>query len=198
MQVIAKYLLICLVPLFAGCAHRTVDKPALLNYLQQEQNGTSGSATINGAHYKVTYRPADLIIEQELKVNSGYNKDSLREIYSNCLYFVLSMSRDSTDIFGRLSENYVALLKQVSFGMQELVTLKDNDSHQVFFLADYTYARMYGSTGGTSVLLCFRDPGLKKLDKFTIEVKNFLNQNEEDLQFQFLKKDLDHIPDLKL
>ena len=199
MSAVAKYLLAGFVLFFTGCAHKTVNKTTLLSYLQEDRNGTSGAATVNGVRYKVTFRPNDLIIEHELKAKPGYNKDSLRTVYSDCLYFVLTISQDSTEIFGRLSENYETLLRQVSFGMKELVTLKENrDNGSVFFLADYVYPRMYGSTGGTSVLLCFQDPGLKQLKEFTIEVKDFLGQSGEYLRFRFLKQDLDHIPDLKL
>jgi hypothetical protein len=196
MPVISRYFLTVLILVFANCANKTVSKATLIDYVKDERNGTCRSTTVNGTQYKITYRPIELILEQELKANSGYNKDSLRTVYSDCLYFVLSMNRDSTEIFGRLSENYETLLKQVSFGLQELVTLKDKD--QVFFLADYAYPRMYGGTGSTSVLLCFHDPKLKELEEFTIDVKDFLNQSEENLQFQFSKQDLDHIPDLKL
>ncbi len=184
--------------LFSACHNKVTSKEALIDYIKDEAHGTIKSATSSGILYRIAFRPVDLIVEHELKANKNYNKDSLKDMYSDCLYFTLSLSRDSMDLFGGMSDNFEELLKKISFDLRESITLNAKESGTVFYVADYIYPRMFHSTGNTTILLCFKDKELRKLKDFSIQIKDFVNETDEVVVFDFLKKSLDKTPYLVL
>lgn len=201
-HIIKRYAaLICFVCLFLSCSNKyRTDKVTLIEYIKNEENGLTHEVILGPNNYRVTYRPTELILEQELKANASCNRDSLFEVYADCRYFVLSLKHDSLEIFGRRYNNFEELLKRISFNMSDYVTMVDQKSGDVFYLSDYVYPRMYNSTSSTSILLCFKDPRLTTTKDLTLHVKDFLSeaQQQEILNFNFLKTHIDNIPTLQL
>jgi hypothetical protein len=114
------------------------------------------------------------------------------------LYFILSISKDSAEVLGKLTENFNTLLKDFSFNLQEYIFLKDNSTNSVYYLKDFVYPRLYASTSSTSVLLCFKEKELVNKNDLTIYIKDFVNNSGDKLKFNFSKKDIDNTPSLKL
>jgi hypothetical protein len=195
------FLLAILIGLVLFCGSRglkkTADRDTLLKYLALEAHGTTCSQTSAEVNYKLTYKPNSLVVQQWLR-GGHRNADSLFRSLNDCLYFTLQLSRGGSELFGRISADFDALLKKTAFGLGEEIVLKDDTSGELFYLADFACPRMYGSTPATSILLCFKDPQLNRLQHFTIRIRDFVNANPEHLSFHFSKKNLDKVPALKL
>jgi len=193
--------LICffVVLFLSSCAFKGhVNKETLVEYVNNVNNGLAKEVIASNIRYKIVYKPLDLIIEQELRANSNYKQDSLKNLYSNCLYFILSISRDSSDVLSLPRPDFTSLLKTISFELNNKIILTENSTNSVFYLGDFIYPRMYGSTRSASILLCFKDPGLQNISDFTISVQDFVNNSPHNLEFEFESIDLENIPKLKL
>lgn len=183
---------------FAACEIKPVDKKTLFQYVSNKEHGLIQEHTCGDVIYSLRYRPLDLVVEQELQSNPKARRDSLKSSCADCLYFVLSISQDSSEIFSRLRTNYAELLTKIAFGLKEQVRLVGAKQSQDIYLSDFIYPRLYGGTPNTSVLLCFKSNGLKHTDDYAVYIKDFINDDPEELKFTFSKRDLDRIPPLKL
>lgn len=177
---------------------RNVNKDQLISFMNSGENGLRKQESRLGVCYTLTYRPVDFIIEQEVKVNPNFDKDSIRKTYSDCLYFILNISRDSSETATHPSQSFTSYLKVLSFELKDYITLKGSNSKSILYLSDFAAPRTYGMTGSTSVILCFKDSRVKKLDDFTIFIKDFINGSEEELRFNFFIKDIKNTPTLEL
>lgn len=200
MQSFYKYIgwFLVLLLLHACSGPALVDKKTLLEYTNNARNGLVKEETSEAIVYSLKYKPVDLIIAQDLLVNPAYNRDSLRNLYSDCMYFTLSVSQDSSEIFSRQRGNYTELLKTLSFGLGEKIRMIKTDHKPEIYLGDFVYPRLYGSTPQASVLLCFKDKALNTAGDLTIYIKDFINNSNEELKFSFLQKDIAQTPSLKL
>src|SRR6185312_2947060 len=125
MRLSLSYFVILLASLLGfGCRRASlVNKATLLSYIHEKEHGLIQENNSAGIVYSLRYKPRDLVMLQDLQCDPNSNRDSLKAMYSDCLYFVLSISQDSTEIFGRLREDYASLLKKISFGLNEQVRL---------------------------------------------------------------------------
>ncbi|NGX85386.1 hypothetical protein [Aequorivita sp. KMM 9714] len=166
--------------MFLSCNQKHFDsKEALLDYLQNEDNGYIQKKTVNGVDFSLMFKPTDLIVSQILQSKSVNNVDSLRNEYSKYLYFNLSMSINNQEILNiiPLTKNeYGSMANQLAFGMDEKVYLYTNNNDTIQ-MAEYIYPRMYGMGGSTSMLFVF-----PKND--WIKESKFLNFTIEDLKMQ--------------
>lgn len=194
-----KMILVAVVLLFVvSCSKKqSVDKVELLNYISAPEHGLFQSQESSGVIYSLRYKPNDLIIEQELLIHPSYNTDSLKKSYSGNLYFILSLSRDSADIFSRRTNDYVNLLNKVAFGLKEFICLK-TDKQKTVHLHNFIYPRLYGSTSDTQILLCFNDDDLAERNGFSVWIKDFVNDSDESLRFNFSKNVLENVPSIKI
>jgi hypothetical protein len=183
--------------LLGACSAESLSKKELIKYLNNEKNGTVRSRTELGKQYKLVFRPSDLVIERELAAKK-LNPDSLKASLQNRLYFILSLSADSAELFRYDNERFGSLLKDVSFRLAEYISLKDEENKQEFFLSDFICPRTYGMGSSTSVLLCFDDKDLSKTRKYTLYIRDFLNESPDKLKFEFDRTDLEKVPRLKL
>lgn len=181
---------------FSCSPSKDLSKDELISFIKQQENGLQKHASSLGVDYSVTYRPLDLIIEQSIKSNPHFNIDSIRTTYSDCFYFILKISKDDSNTSVQSDQSFTSYLKTISFDLSDYITL--NGSNSIFHLYDFTSPRTYGETGSTSIILCFKDKRLRDLTDFTISIKDFINDNEEELQFSFLIKDIKKIPALEL
>jgi hypothetical protein len=196
-KIFLKYLfLLGFVTGLTYCQRKTLNKQELLKYINLKENGVSSSHVTQGIEYKLTYRPLDFIIEQELHADPTLSHDSLRNVYSDRLYFVLSVSQDSSELFSHRRPDFEDLLKKFSFGLSEVIRLNMNEID--YYVSDFVYPRMYASTNSTSVLICFKDKQFKSPNDFKFCVKDFVNNSPEEIKFQFFSDDINNIPNLKL
>jgi hypothetical protein len=182
---------------FSGC-QRTVDKPELLSYLNDPQNKLVIADSASGFTYKVCFKPSDLIAAQYLaKRDSALNIDSLRKAHKEYLYFNLCVSWRGKDLFSQQIPGTIFgdLQKRVSFCLEEYVNLKDDKGHK-FKLADYSYARLYGMTASTNILLVFKNDALEASNEYELTVKDFITESPDQLLFTFHKAEILKAPEL--
>ncbi len=147
-------------------------KEELLAFIAKPENNYTQNKSVAGYDFTITYKPTDLLVQQELVDNT--NIDSLRAKYSKYLYFNVTISKNSQEILNGLAgdrNKFGAMVNQLAFGMGDKVNLISK-SKDTIPLADYIYPRLYGMGGGTSMLFVYPKDA-KALDQeylyFTIE-----------------------------
>lgn len=151
---------LCLSYFLISCsANQFKTEKELLDYLHNEENGYSKSKTINNVHFKLTYKPTDMLVNQELDKNNITDSivNALRAKYNKYLYFNLSMSKNNQEVLSGLAGNrneFGAMVNQLAFGMNNKVHLytKEKDTIE---LADFVYPRMYGMSQSTDILFVY-------------------------------------------
>lgn len=161
---------------FGSCSQKSFDdKDELMAYVSDPDNGYTQQKSIKGVDFSLTYRPTDMLVQQELMDMASKNKiDSLRKKYGEYMYFNLSISKNNKEVLSNVGSSrtdFGAMVNQLAFGMGEKVHLI-SQNRDTITLADYIYPRLYGMGGGTSILFVY--PREKKiLDneffQFTIE-----------------------------
>ena len=142
-----------------SCGSKTFDsKEQLLQYMMDEDNGYHYKKSINGIDYTLTYRPTDLLVQQEL--GSEYTEEQVAELrkkYGKYLYFNLSMSVNGQELLNQKAGDraqFGAMVNQLAFGMEDKVNLITS-KRDTLSLLDYAYPRMYGMGTSTDILLVY-------------------------------------------
>jgi hypothetical protein len=157
-----------------GCAH-SLDRPAYLAYLADPAHGLTQTKEANGITITCSYRPLDLLVSQELTLeattaNSKF-VDSLRRTYTGKLYCTLALTRDSAELETSFIRDEAALgqaLSYLSTGIARDVYLRGLGQPDSTVALAATYARQYGNTGHSTILLVFPTPQLDVAQGFTI------------------------------
>ena len=149
---------LCFLILFSCNQNTFKTDEDLMNYLREEVNGYTQSKTINGVDFILSYRPTDLLVNQELGGSTSSSKiDSLRSKYNKYLYFNLSMSKNNEELLNGLVKNqnrFGSMVNQLAFRMGEKVHLytQNKDTIEIF---DFIYPRMYGMSRSTTIMFVF-------------------------------------------
>ncbi|MFV8354979.1 hypothetical protein ACNQGB_02190 [Flavobacterium sp. XS1P32] len=165
--------LIILFVLISSCNKSFDTKDKMNTYIQDEENGYTKSKKINGIDVSLTFKPSNLVSWQEFS-NYKYSKtkkDSLNKVYSKYLYFVLSLSKNSNEIFStfpKSREELNAIQNTLTFEMNKKVSLT-NSNKDTIPLIDFNSPRTYGMAKSTNVLLIFK--------------KNELIENSDEFYF---------------
>lgn len=145
--------------LFASCNQNTFDsEQGLLEYINDENHGYTQKKSVNGYDFVLTYRPTDLLVNQELP-DKFTDKEitQLRDKYNKYLYFNLSMSKNGQELLSVAPENrneFGAMVNQLAFGMTDKVHLY-TPSKDTIQMADFVYPRMYGMSKATTMMFVF-------------------------------------------
>ena len=183
-KIMAGVFTLGLLVLCVSCQQKTFDTPEeLMAHVTDPENGYVQERSINGIDFKITYRPTDMLVQQEMNEDDGQAiQDSLRAKYNKYLYFNLSLARNSQEVLNGMAGNrneFGAMVNQLAFGMGDKVHLfsKAKDTIE---LADYVYPRLYGMGGGTSMLFVYpRDEKLMNSDFFHVTIEDIgLNTGE--------------------
>ncbi|QKX03542.1 hypothetical protein HN014_00970 [Aquimarina sp. TRL1] len=159
-RILYTFILLGACMIFGSCKQTTFDtKEALWTYLKDPENGYTHTKMIRGVRYTITYKPTDLLVDQEL---GGQQKeprviDDLRSKYSPYLYFTLSMAKNQQELLNTVAgdkQRFGAMVNQLAFGMEEKIHCF-TPSKDTIALADYNYPRMYGMSGATTMLLVY-------------------------------------------
>lgn len=187
----------------AGCAG-ALEQPAYLAYLAEPAHGLTQTQEVNGTTVTCSYRPPDLLVSQELTPEatpaSPVLIDSLRRTYAGRLYCTLALARDSAEIETSLIRDETALgqaLSYLSTGIAHDVYLRGVGQPDSVAALAATYARQYGNTGRSTVLLVFAAPRLDVARGFTISYHD-TQFGLEPLRFAFSAPALRALPSLKL
>jgi len=159
-----------------GCNSETfTTEKELLDYIMIEENGFTQNKTVNGYDFKLTYKPTDLLVKQEMgNLITDAKVKTLREKYNKHLYFILSMSKNNQELLNERAgdrNEFGAMVNQLAFGMNEKVHLYTQNKDTIA-LVDFVYPRMYGMSRSTSILFIYPKEENKLKEEtlsFTIE-----------------------------
>lgn len=158
-----------------SCSNKSFEsKEDLWAYLIDTENGYLQEKEVNGIHFSLTYKPTDLLVNQEL--NKGYSEEEVNELrkkYNDYLYFNLSISSNGKELLSNSPnrEEFGAMVNQLAFGMGQKLNLI-TQKQDTIALQDYAYPRLYGMGKSTDMLLVYeRDSKLIESDfvRLTIE-----------------------------
>lgn len=161
----------------SSCKQKTFDsEKELWAYVHNPENGYQYQKNIGTISYVLTYRPTDILVQQELAADFSKDKiDSLRKKYGDYLYFNLSMSANNQELLNSQAGNrnaFGAMVNKLAFGMGEKVHLISRERDTIP-LADYIYPRMYGMSNSTNLLLVYpKDEKVLQNDFFHFTVED--------------------------
>jgi hypothetical protein len=190
---------LCLI--VTACRQATFDtKQELVAYITNIDNGLTQQKTINGVDFTVTYRPTDLLVQQELTENPTREQvTQLRKKYSKNIYFNLDMGIEGKEILSAKVGNkmkFTALVDQLAFDMAEKVYLLRRNKDSVPLL-DHVYPRLYGMGKSTNMLLVFElDPNSIQDEPLRLVIKD-LGLGTGDVAFSLDAKKIAEQPSLE-
>ena len=172
--------LLLLLLLLISCQNKTFDTvEEITTYINEEDNQYRYSKTINGVKYELTYRPTDLLVNQELEDKKNKKQiELLRKKYANYMYFNLSMSLNDRELLSNVvrdKQKFGQMVNDLAFGMEEKVNLF-TPKKDTLSMADFIYPRMYGMTNNTTIMIVY------PRDKKYLE-DDYLNFTIQDLGF---------------
>lgn len=192
-SVLLGILLIC------SC-NKLVDKKDLSTYLNDPDNGLKKEVQSGDYKMSLTYRPTELIIDQNLADEEDLKKrEEKKKQYEAYYYFILNMSLGDKDLLYKGSESkeqFSVALNKLNFGLSDYVYAM-TDTKDTIYLSDYYVPNLYGMGGSTQVMLAFPRNEKKVYQELEIRLKE-LGFGIGEQRFIFQKKDLDNIPELKL
>lgn len=167
-----------------------ITQQELISYLNDPDNGLKQEFLNQGIKVSVTYRPSDLIVQQNVgKEASSEEKNE----YSRYNYFILSMSANDKDILYKNSESrtqFSETLNRLNFTLPEYI-YGIGEGKDTVYLADFYVPNFYGMGGVTQIMLAF--PNEKKYEYFEVRLKE-IGLRIGEKRFLFKKKDIDNIP----
>ncbi|MGP1994260.1 hypothetical protein D9V96_020435 [Zobellia laminariae] len=185
-----------------SCKQSTFDSPEeLMSFVVNPENGYRQERSVNGIDISITYRPTDMLVQQELSKGDGKEKvDSLRAKYIKYMYFNVSLGKNGQEVLNGMAGNsnkFGTMVNQLAFGMREKVHVFSKTKDTVE-LADYIYPRLYGMGGNTSMLFVYpRDKKLLKNDFFNITIED-IGLNTGEVGFKIPVKPIKNEPVLTL
>lgn len=187
--------LVCLV----SCVKDFKSAEELQTFIADEDNGLTKSKRVGDVTIKVTHRPTDLLVDQELngEVSEEVVK-KLRNKYSKYAYFTLSLSAQNKEVEAyQVSDqgSFGSRVQQLSFGMTDVVELHTNTKDTVA-VADYVYQRTFGIGNSSDMLFAFERDELKKSQWIQFQLDDFglgIGTN----RFRFKTKHIQNPPQLK-
>lgn len=186
--------------LFVGCGSNSYNsKEELWAYLLEDNHGYHQSKEINGLLYELTYKPTDLLVEQELnEIYSADEVQSLRDKYGDYLYFNLSISSHGKELLSQSinREAFGEMVNQLAFGMEQKLTLI-TQKQDTIPLQDYVYPRLYGMGNSTDLLLVYEnnlEMNDEEILRLTIEDFGF---STGEVSFQIPTQSFKEQPQLK-
>lgn len=145
--------------ILCSCHQKRFDtEQALWNYIKEESHGYIQHKAVNGVDFTLTHLPTDLLVKRELgNESTEADIDSLRKKYGKYMYFNLSMAKNNRELLSNVAgnrEQFGSMVNRLSFGMENKVHLYTS-KRDTILLADYLYPRMYGMSGGTTLLFIY-------------------------------------------
>jgi hypothetical protein len=189
-KVFLEYALFLITIFLSSCNQNTFkNETALLEYIKEPTNGYTQHKTINGVDYTLTYRPTDVLVNQELGDASTLRLRSAqvgkyREKYKKYMYFNLSMSINNKELLSAAPKNrneFGQMVNQLAFGMNEKVHVYTQDK-DTLEMADFIYPRMYGMSKATTIMFVYpRDEKALKAYAESSRSNEYINFTIEDL-----------------
>ena len=193
-----KKMFIGLLFLSLACNSKPTTVAGLEAFIADESNHVSKSVTTdNGLVVRVSYRPTDLWIAQELG-SAHATVDQVTESrgkYKDYLYFILSISRQGTEALEQVaSEHYGDLVQTLSFRMDQYVALKTEKKN--IPVSNFIMNRTYGSGTSTDILFVFEKNKASGSPWVQFEVEEF-GLGTGNLHFRFEMDELEQLPEIQ-
>jgi hypothetical protein len=159
----------------AGC-HNKQTCNQLVEYVNHPKNDYVQEKTLNGIEIKVTYRPTELMICQELSRNETTSDTvitKLRKKYESQHYLTLSFSKNKQEILSNAAnkQQFSMLVNQFAFGMGEKIFLTTAERDTLDLLSFHT-PRHYGVSLSTDILLAF-EREKQNAEYLTLKIQEF-------------------------
>ncbi len=193
-----RLLLIILGYCIISCSPSALTETELKQYILEPSNNLMQEETINDVNVRVTYRPTDLLVSQELtNATDTAHISSLRAKYNKYYYFVLSLSKNQREAIQASTmpqAQFSELLQTISFRMGAYVNMTTN-ARDTIPLADYVYNRTFGMGSSNDLLLVFNKEQAKSANWLQINLAEFgLGVGRQALRFN--RKELDEVPEI--
>lgn len=191
-------MVLLIVTVLSACQTKYTESE-LKTYIKNPENGLIQHKQINNVNYQITYKPASLLLKQELKNIKPLPElvDSLKNKYSKYYYFTLHAQVNNQEILSdKMNDKaeFAQAIYQLSFNMNEKVFLV-NQSKDTLALVDYVYPRMYGMIPQTTMLFVFDKKEHDNSEQLTLYLNEF-GLNTGNTSFKFLIENLNKIPEL--
>lgn len=145
-------------------------------FIQDEGNGLSRSRDLGALSIRMSYRPTDFLIAQELGDETDQDKAKAAfDKYEDYSYFMLQLSRENKDALynsGADQHQFSENLQTLSFRMSQYIQMTTSQG-DTLGVADTYYARMFGMSASTDVLIVFEKDKMQAADWVTIHLKEF-------------------------
>jgi len=188
------------VVLLIACTKSPLSKDEMIEYIMKEANGLNKIHENNGYKIRLTYRPNDMIVLQDIRSEEKITKEILEKAkknYSNYAYFILELSYQDQEIINKGLSNpnvYGNMIEQLAFGMHDLASIVTSTKDTVP-LADCIFIRMFGMTGSNTLMLVFNNEKINQSESFDLILKdNGFGYGYN--KFNFLTKDINKVPEL--
>ncbi len=194
--------------ILSACAANFADEQGIKDYVLDEDNGLVKSRKIGDFSSKLTYRPSDLFIAQELDgitsdKDSSYaqNVNQLLNKYKDYYYFVWEVSY-STDqgeheaLYTTGREGFSEVLQRLSFRMHEYANLTSS-ANDTIPVADAIFPRTYGMGSASTILMVYAKKNLDPEAKWISININELGLGLGDQKFRFSVEHMEDVPRLK-
>jgi hypothetical protein len=157
----------------------------MVDYVNNPKNGLTQEKVINGTKIKLTYRPTEMMVLQELR-QEEVSREKIKQVgkkYAPNHYFVLSYSHGGKEILNNASDRqrFSYMVNQFSFGIGNNVVLTTAE-RDTLPLIDFHSSRTYGIANSTDILFVFNKEQ-KKTKHYIFKLKEF-GLRTGDIQFQ--------------
>lgn len=171
----------------------------LNQYIVDTSNGVSRARQIGSLEMMLTYKPNDFLKWQELEeVSDTIVAGRVMRQYDQYVYFVLQLSvADKDALYATSSSQYdfSERLQNIAFRMGQFVNMTTS-AQDTIPLADAYYARMFGMSKSTDVLLVFNSEKVANIDWISINMKDF-GFRTGNQTFRFKVQDIEKVPKLE-
>ncbi len=166
-----------LVSLLISCGTpEYVSEEELYQYLENESHGLSKTVKAGPTTMKMTFRPNDFLLWQELEGERDTTKiRNTFKRYNHYMYFIMQLSVNDKDALYGTSvsqADFNEKLQTLSFRMPQYVNLTTSENDTIP-LADAYYTRMFGMSSSSDVLLVFNKNEIGKDEWLSINSKEF-------------------------
>jgi len=187
--------------LLGSCAN-PLPPTAYQAYLADPAHGLTHTAEANGATITCTYRPTELLVQQDLAsipAVSPATRDSLARAYAGKTYCTLTLARNGSEIENQFVNDPAAYQQALTYLNTGIAadTFLATTPHDSVPAAASMYVRQYGTTGHSMLLLIFDTHQLTPQQGFHLTLRGE-RLGLGTLRFPFAGRDLAALPALQL
>jgi len=186
--------------LLLGCAQQgPLSQDELQAYINDPDHGLVKTERVKDLEVKVTYRPTDLLVNQEIgdQAATPTRVAELRKRYGQTHYFLLSLSRKNQEALNPREgfSQYSDLVQVLSFRMGEFTSLVTSQADTIA-VGDYAFQRTYGMGSSNALLFAFPKAEKARPEWVQFDLNEF-GLGTGSLRFRFRQQDLEAVPALK-